>query len=184
MCDASWAYAALGLLEGQLYRFGYKTVVDLSAQNLIDCSAKNDGCFGVAYGSSLEEAINFVVEQGGVQNESSYPYRAREQKCLFDKDKAIMKGVKGFAYLPANDTQKLKETIATYGPVLAYMDGSRPGFIKAGYYSDVYVDSSCSSDPAKLLHPTLLVGYGKHEKLGEYWIVVSRVNQSNYFYSV
>lgn len=70
-CSSSWAFSAIGVLEGQMYKATRK-LVSLSEQQLLDCSSKygNKGCYGgVPY-----IAFRYVHEEGGICAESRYPY--------------------------------------------------------------------------------------------------------------
>lgn len=140
---------------------------------MIDCSLKNDGCIN----GSIEEALNYV-KQNGINDDKSYSYRAVEQICRFDKNKAYYSNnstvkLNGYSYLPEGNIEKLKETIANYGPVATYMDASDDNFATLDYRTDVYYYKDCTKDKKSLNHPILIVGYGKHPKKGDYWIVVS-----------
>ena len=71
MCKSSWAFSAIGALEG-LHRKLRGQLVSLSAQQLVDCSDTygNKGCEG----GTVQNAFQYVHEEGGLCTNSTYPY--------------------------------------------------------------------------------------------------------------
>lgn len=71
-CGSSWAFSSTGSIES-LYMIekGLKEV-DLSEQDLIDCTSAygNAGCFG---GGLMTNCFRYVSEKG-VHEEKNYPY--------------------------------------------------------------------------------------------------------------
>jgi cathepsin L len=86
----------------------------LSEQQLVDCSSKfgNNGCNG----GLMDNAFEYIKENGGIETEGDYPYKAKDNKCHYDKSK-IAATCTGFVDIPTGDEEALKEAVATIGPV-------------------------------------------------------------------
>ena len=75
-CGSCWAFSSIGALEGQWVRkYGFKsdstnTEIDLSEQNLVDCTPNSFGCNG----GLMTYAFQYVKNSGGVNSEAVYPY--------------------------------------------------------------------------------------------------------------
>lgn len=52
-------------------------LVSLSEQELVDCNKESNGCTG----GFMENAFDFIKENGGLTTEKNYPYRARDGSC-------------------------------------------------------------------------------------------------------
>lgn len=87
-CGSCWAFAAVAALEGQQF-LATKKMVALSEQNLVDCSGQ--GCNG----GWTASAYTYIIKNGGINTEKSYPYTAKDGKCNFNSQNIGAK-VKGF----------------------------------------------------------------------------------------
>ncbi|XP_065343397.1 procathepsin L-like [Cloeon dipterum] len=163
-CGSCWAFSATGSLEGQHFR---KTgvLVSLSEQDLVDCSHKydNHGCDG----GLMDNAFLYVKRNKGIDTEEAYPYEGQDGKCRFNASN-IGATDSGFVDIEEGNEDKLKEAVATIGPISVAIDASSDSF--RIYLEGVYYEPDCSSD--FLDHGVLAVGYGTDEKTGmDYWIV-------------
>jgi cathepsin L len=168
-CGSCWAFSTTGSLEGAHYRLT-KKLVSLSEQQLVDCSSKyhNQGCNG----GLMDNAFQYVKDNGGLDTEESYPYHAHAEKCHF-KRQNIGSTCSGFVDVPTGDEEALKQAVATIGPISIAVDATEEKFML--YKDGVFVDDGCSNGQDDLDHGVLVVGYGTDDNAtGEqkdYWIV-------------
>jgi hypothetical protein len=156
-CDASWAFAVTGLVEGYNFIRG-GSLHSLSEQELLDCTGSGSGCGG---GSPID-AMRTLIAKGGLTTEASYPYTARAGTC---KAITAVATIPGAGRVPPGDEMSL-EAYLGQGPVLALIDASQPSF--ASYTGGIYYEPACRAE-----HPTravLIVGSATMNGQ-EYWIV-------------
>lgn len=139
-CGSCWSFSATGALEGQHFRKTGK-LISLSEQNLVDCSGKygNDGCNG----GLMDNAFQYIKDNGGIDTEDTYPYEAHDAKCRYNAKNSGASD-KGFTDIAQGDENKLKKAIAAHGPVSVAIDASQESF--QSYKEGVYYDEGCSSD--------------------------------------
>ncbi|CAL1299000.1 unnamed protein product, partial [Larinioides sclopetarius] len=171
LCGSCWAFASTGSLEGQTKK---KTgnLISLSEQNLVDCVSgekfKNEGCNG----GDVNAAFEYVIKNGGIDTESSYPYTATNSTCRYNK-KNIGATCSGFKNVPDGDEDALKKAVATIGPISVIIDACHNTFIN--YRSGIFDEPKCRTDIPS--HAVLVIGYGTEDGK-DYWLVKNSWGES------
>jgi len=77
-CGSCWAFSAVAAVEQVYSLFKGEKVIDLSEQELVDCSRKygNQGCNG----GWEDKGIRYIRDHG-ISDQKDYPYVARDQAC-------------------------------------------------------------------------------------------------------
>jgi len=163
-CGSCWSFATTGTLEA-LNFIKTGTLTSLSEQNLIDCSGVccyNTGCNG----GRVDWAIEYVVQNKGIDTEASYPYQAADGTCNFQQGN-VGANVSHCTTLPTGDENALKQAVATFGPVAVAISVDDAW---ANYATGVFTDDSCPNGADQLDHAVLVVGYGT-DNGQDYWLV-------------
>lgn len=161
-CSCSYAFAAIGALEGALALSG-DTQVSLSAQNIVDCSVPygNHGCSC----GNLNSAYLYIIDNEGIDTRYNYPYKSRQTSCkYYNKYKGA--SMSGIVSISTGDEGDLQSAVANVGPVSTYMDASHSSF---QFYSEGIMDiPNCSR--SKLTHAMVIIGYGSGRSK-DYWLI-------------
>jgi len=161
-CGSCWSFSTTGATEGANFKATGK-LVSLSEQNLMDCSTSygNHGCNG----GLMDNAFQYIIKNGGIDTEASYPYTAKDGTCRFSAANIGAK-INSYKDVARGSESALQSAVSTVGPISVAIDASKPSF--QHYTSGVYYESTCSS--TSLDHGVLAVGYGS-EGSSNYWIV-------------
>lgn len=72
-----WAFSTVAAVEG-INQIVTGELISLSEQELVDCdTAYNQGCNG----GLMDYAFDFIVNNGGIDTDDDYPYKARDGAC-------------------------------------------------------------------------------------------------------
>jgi len=159
-CGSCWAFSSTGALEGQHMR-EYGELIPLSEQNLVDCVTFNAGC----HGGWMDNSFIYVMRNGGLDTEQSYPYEAKDGRCRYNVNTVGTKEY-GLRDLPWGREDYLKQAVAYEGPISVGIDATHASFMS--YKSGVYFEPSCSNITTD--HAVLVVGYGTDDGM-DYWLV-------------
>ncbi|XP_028640025.1 cathepsin Q-like [Grammomys surdaster] len=163
-CKSCWAFPVAGAIEAQMFKKTGK-LIPLSVQNLVDCSKPqgNRGCNG----GTTNSGFKYVLENGGLEAEATYPYEAKEGLCRYNPKNSFAT-IETFVAL-SEDEDVLMDAVATKGPVAAGINVvySSLRFYKKG----IYYEPRCKH---LVNHAVLVVGYGfegNETDDNNYWLI-------------
>lgn len=145
-CVSGWAFAAAGNMEAVNYLQGSGSLVELSKQQLLDCSYQN-GNYG-CHGGSPHNAYSYVTENG-ITVEGKYPYMAKELTC---KKRGGEVKIGKMADVLSGDCNMVLQVLMKE-PIAVLVDASLWQFYAGGIFN------SCDNLKKSLNHAALLVGY-------------------------
>jgi len=158
-CGSCWAFSTIGTVEGA-HAIATGNLVSLSEQNLMDCDSNNNACNG----GNPYIALQYILQNGGVDTEESYPYEMAKSYCRYSANN-LGASISGAKRINFGDEGDLEKAVAMV-PVSVAIDASHYSFQL--YSGGVYDEPYCSS--YSLDHGVLAVGYGS-EAGKDYWIV-------------
>ncbi|XP_024545824.1 zingipain-2 [Selaginella moellendorffii] len=163
-----WAFATAGAVEG-LNKIVTGNLVELSAQELIDCDVYNGGC---DYGFPQDSFV--YIQKTGLEASASYPYIGKNSTChIGNPYKVFIDGfdtLRGSLCAPGVSASDIEEELkmrVAQQPVTALIDGSSKDFVK---YTGGIFKGPCHSTGDTGLTAVLIVGYGS-DNGDDYWIL-------------
>jgi len=166
-CGSCWSFAAAETIES-LYARATGQLVELSEQNILDCTPNPNHCGGTGgCGGATVELAYDQVKQTGIASEWVYPYVSHggdDFQCDKKKSSPYAK-INGYVILPTNQQDPLLAAIAKVGPIAISVDASRWHFYSTGVFDD------CNQTNPDIDHAVQLVGYGTDSMFGDYWLI-------------
>jgi len=157
-CGSCWAFSTTGSTEGA-HAIATGHLISLSEQQLVDCAGAegNMGCNG----GLMDNGFEYIIKNGGICTESSYPYQAQDGSCKTTCEKVVQ--ISGYKDVPSQDENALMSAV-DIGPVSIAIEADQSAF---QFYSGGVFDAACGT---QLDHGVLIVGYGT-DAGKNYWIV-------------
>jgi len=164
-CGSCWAFSATEATESAWILKGHATpsTIDLSPQQIVDCDTI-DGVQG-CNGGYTESAYDYIIQAGGLEEISHYPYTGENDKCTFQA-KYIDASISAYTSIPKDETA-LSGTLASTGPLSICLDASAWQNYNGGVMSNL---QCCRFLKCEMDHCVQLVGYNSTAST-PYWIV-------------
>jgi C1A family cysteine protease len=146
-CGSCWAFSTTGSVESIVY-IKTQSLPSLSEQQLVDCSGAqgNQGCNG----GLMDYGFQYIIANGGIGSETSYPYTAADGTC---KTVPSVATITSFTDVPSGSDTALMTAIVQQ-PISIAVEADQNSF---QFYTAGVMTAACGSN---LDHGVLAVGYG------------------------
>jgi len=161
-CGSCWAFSVTENIESM---YCMKNSLDctqlapLAPQEIVDCDTVDQGCNG----GDPPTAYQFVIQEGGMEDDSDYPYTAQDGTCNFQAS-MVKVTISSWQYATQNsDEGTMMTNLVNWGPLSICVD-AEPW---QDYTGGVLMASDCDT---QLDHCVQLVGYDLTQST-PFWIV-------------
>ncbi|XP_076595272.1 cathepsin O [Chaetodon auriga] len=159
-CGSCWAFSVVGAMQS-VHAIGGSQLVQLSVQQVLDCSFLNEGCNG---GSPVRALSWLKQTRVKLVPQSEYPYKAKTGICHFFSQSHGGVALKNFTVHDfSGQEEAMMGQLVKHGPLVAIVDA-----VSWQDYLGGIIQHHCSSQCSN--HAVLVVGYNAAGDV-PYWIV-------------
>jgi hypothetical protein len=97
-------------------------LISLSEQELVDCDV--DGMDQGCEGGLMDNAFEFIIDNGGLTTEGNYPYTGTDGSCNSNKESKSAASITGYEDVPANDEASWQKAVAAQPVSIAPAEGT------------------------------------------------------------
>merc|ERR1712002_1238087 len=108
-CGSCWAFAVAGAVEGAWAK-AHNDLYNLSEQELIDCG--RGGCDG----GWTSAAYDTIMNEGGIDTESWYPYEARDGSCRYKPEHSVAT-ISGYRDVASMNEPNMVNVLYSHSPL-------------------------------------------------------------------
>jgi len=115
-CGSCWAFSVTENIESM---YCIKNQMDctsfppLSPQEIVDCDTSDDGCNG----GDPPTAYQFIIQEGGLEDDSDYPYTAQDGTCNFQQNLVKVKITSYQSACQPGDEMTMMTNLVNWGPL-------------------------------------------------------------------
>jgi len=145
-CGGSWVFSLLETLASTCSIAGW-SLLEFSAQQLIDCDSSNSGCSG-----GLPISACSYIETYGIETSSNYPYTGEDGTCTYNSKNVVPCKLYSCEYITAsmNETE-MQYFVYENSPIVVCVDAS-----SWQLYTSGVITSDCGN---QINHCVELVGW-------------------------
>ncbi|CAF3597642.1 unnamed protein product [Rotaria sp. Silwood1] len=184
-CGSCYAFAIITLFEAQ-YAFHFGQAVNMSDQQIVDCSTGDYGCVGGYFDTSFAYVQSYAWY---LNSATDYPYKAVASTCSAKKTGGWSVDTSVYRHLTPGNASAMQEALLAFGPlwVSLYVGSDCSGTPKSkcpvdsnaasrimhafqSYTGGIFKIDGCVTSADNNNHAMVIVGYGHDPNLGlDYW---------------